>query len=151
MQQFQGHQDLPVEPAAAWRKLSDARFLAECIPGVEKVTLDEPDRVQCVLRPGFTFVRGTLELTLEVVDGVADTSARLLLHSKGIGTSSEVEAQWTVAPQIGGTRLHWSVEVKNLSGLLKAIPPGLIQAGAQKVVTDALTAVTAKIKNESVP
>ena len=101
MQQFQGHQDLPVEPAAAWRKLSDARFLAECIPGVEKVTLDEPDRVQCVLRPGFTFVRGTLELTLEVVDRMPNTSARLLLHSKGIGTNSP----------LGMTRLRFSIHI----------------------------------------
>jgi carbon monoxide dehydrogenase subunit G len=146
MLRIEGDTRFPQPPAQVWGKLSDARFLAECIPGVETLTLAEPDHVQCVLRPGFTFVRGTLELTLEVVDRLVDRSAGLLLHTKGIGTTSEVEARWTLEPEGEGSRLHWVVEVKSLGGLLKAVPQGLIKAGAQKVVSDALAAVAAKLR-----
>jgi uncharacterized protein len=145
MLQLQGDQDFSKAPAEVWTKLSDARFLAECIPGVETLTVAEPDRVQCVLRPGFTFVRGTLDLTLEVVDQVVNASARILLHTKGIGSTSEVEAPWTVEPQGTGSRLHWQVDIKSLGGLLKAVPQGLIKAGAQKVVADALAALASRI------
>jgi uncharacterized protein len=146
MLHLQGDQDFPQPPPQIWSKLSDARFLAECIPGIETVAVAEPDRLQCVLRPGFTFVRGTLDLTLEVADRVVNVSARMLLHGKGIGTTSEVEVPWTLESQGPGTRLHWVVNVKSLGGLLKAVPQGLIKAGAQKVVSDALEAVANRVR-----
>jgi len=65
--------------------------------------------------------------------------------AKGIGSSSEVEAALTFAAQPAGTRMHWQVEIKNLGGLLKAVPQGLIKAAAQKVIADALTTVDARL------
>ena len=145
MLRFEGSKDLPQAPAEVWNKLSDARFLVQCVPGVESVARAERTNAVCTLRPGFAFVRGTLELSLQVVDAVPDTSARLLLQTKGIGTTSEVEARWSVQPQDSGSRLTWSVEIKSLGGLLKAVPQGLIKATAQKVIDDALATVAAKV------
>ena len=145
MLRFEGDRDFRQVPAELWEKLSDARFLAQCIPDVETVRLAEPARAEVVLRPGFAFVRGTLDLTLEVVDAVAPTSARLVLRAKGMGSSSDVEATLALAPQGEGTRVHWVVEVKALGGLLKPVPQGLIRGAAQKVVGDAWAAVDARL------
>jgi carbon monoxide dehydrogenase subunit G len=145
MLHFEGTRDFARPPADVWAKLTDARFLVDCIPGVESVTRAEPDQAVCVLRPGFAFVRGTLELTLQVVDRVPDTSCRVLAHSKGIGTTSEVEALLRIAPKDGSTQLLWTADIKQLGGLLKAVPHGLIKASAQKVIADAWTAVDAKL------
>ena len=145
MLRFEGDRDFRQVPAELWEKLSDARFLAQCIPDVETVRLAEPARAEVVLRPGFAFVRGTLDLTLEVVDAVAPTSARLLLRAKGMGSSSDVEATLALAPQGDGTRVHWAVEVKALGGLLKPVPHGLVRGAAQKVVEDAWAAVEARL------
>jgi uncharacterized protein len=145
MLHFEGTKDFAQPPADVWAKLSDARFLVQCIPGVESVSQAEPDRVVCNLRPGFAFVRGTLELTLQVVDRVAGTSARILVHSKGIGTTSDVEAVLALAARDAGTQLQWTADIKQLGGLLKAVPQGLIKAAAQKVIADAWAAVDAKM------
>ena len=145
MLRFEGDRDFRQAPAELWAKLTDARFLVQCIPDVEAVRQVEPGRAGVVLRPGFAFVRGTLDLTLEVVDAVAATSARLLLRAKGMGSSSDVEATLALAPQGEGTRVHWAVEVKALGGLLKPVPQGLIRGAAQKVVTDAWAAVDARL------
>src|SRR5258708_2547627 len=102
---FEGDKDFPQPPAQVAAKLSDARFLAECIPGVEAVAKSEREEVVCTLRPGFAFVRGTLEVTLRVAEVVAGNSTRLLLHSKGIGSPSDVEAVLAFAPQGTGTRV----------------------------------------------
>src|SRR5437763_14844136 len=93
MLRFEGDKDFPHPPAELWARLTDARFLVQCIPDVDSVSEALPDRATLVLRPGFAFVRGTLDMTLRVVDGVAPTSARLLLHSKGIGSSSDVRSE----------------------------------------------------------
>ena len=145
MLHFEGARDLPQPAPVVWGKLRDARFLVQCIPGVESVAESGPDRAVCTLRPGFSFVRGTLELTLQVVEVEPGKTARLLLQSKGIGTTSDVEAAYTVEPRNGGSHLAWSIDIKELGGLLKAVPQGLVKAAAQKVISDAWAAVEAKL------
>jgi carbon monoxide dehydrogenase subunit G len=146
MLRFEGDKDFLQAPAELWSKLTDARFLVECVPGVESVSQSEPSKVTCTLRPGFAFVRGTLDLSLEVVDSVKDASARVLLTTKGIGSTSAVEATLSMIPQGSATRVHWTAEIKELGGLLKAVPQGLVKAAAQKVIADALATVEAKLK-----
>jgi carbon monoxide dehydrogenase subunit G len=145
MLRFEGEKQFPQPPHRVWGKVSDARFLVNCIPGVESVAYAERSKAQCIIRPGFAFVRGTLELTIEVIEVTLGSEVRLLLHSKGIGSHSDVEANLAVAPENAGSKLRWSAEIKSLGGLLKAIPQGLIKAAAQKVVADALAAVEGKL------
>jgi carbon monoxide dehydrogenase subunit G len=142
---FEGDRDFPHPTDALFARLSDARFLVQCIPDVESVKSQEANGAVLVLRPGFSFVRGTLEVTMQIVDAVAPVSERVLLHSKGIGSSSDVEATLTLAAQEGGTRVHWTAEVKSLGGLLKMIPAGLVRGAAEKVINDAWERVTAKL------
>jgi carbon monoxide dehydrogenase subunit G len=145
MVQFEGDRDFAVKPGPLWVKLSDARFLVGCVPGVESVAQSAPDAVVCTIRPGFAFVRGTLQVSVRVAEAVPEQSVRLLLHSKGIGSSSDVEALLSFAPLETGTRVHWLVQIKSLGGLLKAVPQGLVRAAAEKVITDAWAAVETKL------
>jgi carbon monoxide dehydrogenase subunit G len=145
MLHFEGDKDFAQPPAELFAKLSDARFLVQCIPGAESVKQAEPAAASCVIRPGFSFARGTLELTLKVTEAVPDSALRVLAHSKGIGSTSDVETALSFTPCDDGTRVHWTADVKNLGGLLKAVPQGLIQAAAQKVIEDAWTAVEKKL------
>ena len=147
MLRFEGDKDFPQAPAQVWSKLTDAQFLVQCVPGVESVSHSDTRKVICTLRPGFAFVRGTLELSMEIADAIPDASGTILLSTKGIGTTSTVEASFHVDPVGPGTHMHWSAEVKTLGGLLKAVPQGLVKAAAQKVITDSLTAVETKLNS----
>lgn len=142
---LQGEKDLARPLEEVWAKLSDARFLVQCIPGVESVASAEADQAVCVLRPGFSFVRGTLEVTLRVVERVPGQSVRAQAHSKGIGSTSDVETRVTFTPRDGGAHLDWTVEIQDLGGLLKAVPQGLVKASAQKVVADLWASLEARL------
>jgi carbon monoxide dehydrogenase subunit G len=146
MIQFEGDRDFALPPQALWDKLSDARFLVGCIPDVESVARAEPAEAVCTIRPGFSFVRGTLELTIRVAESSPAQSVKLLLLSKGMGNSSTVEATLAFAPREEGTRLRWVAQVKEMGGLLKMVPQGLVRGTAQKIVADAWTAVDARLK-----
>lgn len=145
MLRFEGTRDFTLPASALFEKLGDARFLVTCIPGVETVSQVDADRAACILRPGFSFARGTLELALAITERVNPTHLRIQLQSKGIGSSSDVETALTFFAFENGTRLTWSAEIRSLGGLLKAVPPGLIKASAQKVIADALDAVEQKL------
>src|SRR5207244_3507066 len=136
MLHFEGDRDFPLSPVDLWVKLRDARFLVTCIP--EATIQGEPsrDKAACSVRPGFSFVRGPLDTTIEILGATEPTELRFLLTSKGIGSSSEVETALTIAPAESGSRIHWTADVKRLGGLLKAIPSGLIRGAAQKTIAD---------------
>jgi len=151
MVRFEGEKDFPKPPAELWAKLTDVRFLVQCLPDVETVKSAEADRAELVLRPGFSFVRGTLEVVLRVVEATEPTAARYEVASKGIGSSADVEATIVLTPQEAGTRVRWTAEVKTLGGLLKMVPSGLIRGAAEKVVNDAWSAVEAKVNNPGEP
>lgn len=145
MQRFEGDRDFAQPPPEVFARLTDVSFLVGCIPDVETVKSVDADRAELVLRPGFAFVRGTLEVTLRIVEKAEPTSARVQLLSKGIGSSSEVEATLTAGPHDGGTRVHWTAEVKSLGGLLKMVPAGLIRGAAEKVINDAWSRIAEKL------
>jgi carbon monoxide dehydrogenase subunit G len=146
MIQFEGDRDFALPPSALWAKLSDARFLVTCIPDVESLEKSEASVAVCTIRPGFSFVRGTLELTIRVTEAVPDQSVKLLLRSKGIGNTSAVEAQLALSPQEAGTRVHSRAQVTEMGGLLKMVPQGLVRGAAQKIIADVWAAVEARLK-----
>jgi carbon monoxide dehydrogenase subunit G len=145
MVRFEGDRTIARPLEEVWAKLTDARFLVKCIPDVESVGTLEPDHAAMVLRPSLVFMRGTLDVDLRIVDVVAPASARVINHSKGIGSTSTVEARLNFSSAANGTLVHWMAEVKELGGLLKMVPQGLIRGAAQKVITDAWATVEAKI------
>jgi uncharacterized protein len=149
MTRFEGDRDFAQPADQVFAKLTDARFLATCFPDVESVSEQEVDRAVLTLRPGLAFARGTLEVTLQVVEKTSPTGARMLLTSKGIGSSSKVEALLALAANGDGTRVHWVAEVKELGGLLKMVPQGLIRGAAEKVLNDAWAAVEAKLRQNA--
>ena len=146
MQRFEGEKEFPQAPADLFARLSDVRFLVQCLPDVESVPEATPEHAKVVLRPRLAFVRGTLNVTVQIVDPVPPTSARLLLDSKGIGSSAKVEARLDLTPHETGSRVHWVADITQLGGLLKLVPGGLIRGAAQKVLNDVLTSAEAKLK-----
>jgi uncharacterized protein len=144
--QFDGVHEFTQPVAEVWQKLTDARYVVPCLPDLDSVKEVEADRAVCVVRPGFSFARGTLEMTLQVLDKVPDTSAKMVMDSKGIGSSSHVEASFTLEPkEDGGCRMKWTAAITQLTGLLKALPRGLVQASGKKVLEQAWANVQAKM------
>jgi carbon monoxide dehydrogenase subunit G len=146
MLRFQGEQELSRPPEEVFEKLRDARFLVSCAPDVQAVSKAEADLAICRIRPAFSFIAGALELTIRIVEAVPHSLVRLEQATRGIGNSSTVESTLRFTPTAQGTRLEWSAEVKQLGGLLKAVPEGLLRGAAEKVITDGWKAVLNKMQ-----
>jgi carbon monoxide dehydrogenase subunit G len=139
MLRFEGNSILPGPAAVNAARLKDATYLVKRLPDLEKITSVEPTRATFTLRPGLSFVRGTLEVKLEIRE-----EGDCIIHymkGKSIGSTNDVEARMTLSDSDGQTRLDWVAEVKNITGLLKAVPQGLIKAAAQKVIADTIAAL----------
>lgn len=143
--QFSGTKQFSQPVDFVWPRISDAEFLVDSLKNVDAVTLRHPDHAEWKSRPGLAFVSGTLETRLQILERVKPTMLRVLLTSKGIGSSSSVEVALNFVPHEGGTRIDWQAEIKSLDGLLKMVPRGLIQSAAQKSIEDVWNGVADKL------
>jgi carbon monoxide dehydrogenase subunit G len=116
MLRFEGERRFAQPVDELWPKLSDAAFLARCVP---EATL-----------------RGSMDVTLEIIERHEPDLVRFRLTSKGVGTSNTVETVLTLTPDGTGTRAQWIAQLTQLGGLLKLVPSGLIRGAAQQVIED---------------
>jgi len=149
MIRFEGDRRFPHPPALVWAKFRDAGFLIECVPDGTPSGKATVDHAEARVRPGFAFVRGTMDIALDLTQPVENKSLVLRITSRGVGTTSEVEAFLEFSDRDGGTFLHWVAEIKQLGGLLKAVPSGLIRGAAQKVIDGLWQRVTQRIEREA--
>ena len=146
MLHFEGDRDFSLPPEALFNKLRDASFLVTCVPQSTVKGTPTRDEAACSVTTGFTFVRGTLDAVIKIVEAQEPTLVKVLLQSKGIGISSDIVASLTIAAAESGSRVHWIADVERLGGLLKAVPAGLIRGAAQKTIDDILTGIQKKLE-----
>ncbi len=146
---FEGDRAFAIPPDRLWGRLRDAAFLVHCIPDSTVQGQPDRDRAQCSVRPGFSFARGNLDVILQILESRAPTAVKFALTSKGVGSSSEVESDLALTASDGGTKVHWVADVKQLGGLLKMVPSGLIRGAAQKVIEDVWTGIEARLQDSS--
>jgi carbon monoxide dehydrogenase subunit G len=142
---FEGDKSFPLPVVDAAAKLSDAGFLAKCLPDAQ-VSDAAPERAEWKLRPKLAFLTGSLNVTMTRTAHEPGQSVAFQVFAKAMGASSTVNAVLTFAEAAGGgTAVHWTGDIVEITGLLKVVPKGLIQGSAQKVIEDVWVAVTAKL------
>ena len=140
----EGDRDFALRVTELFARLSDAAWLAGCLEQVQ-VTRAEPDVAACSMKPSLSFVAGTIDTTLTIAERTPPAEMHATVTSKGIGATATVETHLTFTPQGDGTRVHWEMTITQLTGLLKLVPKGLLQATAQKVIEDVWTQIEKKL------
>lgn len=139
MAQFEGNETVPTTLAAVETRLSDAKWLAESLPDA-RVLEATADRAVWRVRPKLAFVAGELE-TVGEVSTRESQMVQYRLVSKGVGSGSVMNATLRFHPEGTSTRIHWTADLVEMTGLLKMVPPALMQAAAKKVIAEVWTAL----------
>lgn len=134
--EISGSEVLPAPPEKVFDAVTDLDRVASLIPDLVSAEKDPDGALRCVVRPGFSFIRGTLKTTVRIVEATRPSSAVMRISSAGIGMGMELESRLALTPDPAGTRLDWSGRVLERKGLIAAVSPGLIRAAAEKTVRD---------------
>lgn len=132
-----------------WNRLRDVEYLVQSIPGMEDLKNVTDVHAECRLRPGFSFVRGVLQVEIDQLAADEPTTLVYQFRSKGIGSSSTVTAHLALEPKDNEIEVQWKGVIGDLGGLLKAVPKGLIQGAAQSVINDLLEKLKSRIEAET--
>jgi carbon monoxide dehydrogenase subunit G len=145
MIQFEGNKQFALPLAEVAAKLSDAAFLVQCLPDVE-ITEATPDKAAWKLKPRLSFLTGSLHIEMTATERQPGQAIAFKVFSKAMGATSTVVTRLKFEPAEGGsTVVHWIGAIEQVTGLLKAVPKGLMQGAAEKVIEDVWTAVTMKL------
>jgi carbon monoxide dehydrogenase subunit G len=128
------HFDAPVE--TVFDQLTNLEFTAKTLPGLERVDKLAPKHLECRVKPGFSFLTGSMQMVFDVLEANRPSSARMRVKGKGIGASVVIETSIQLSQEGLGTKLEWSSEVTELGGLIKAVSRALIEGAAKKIVGD---------------
>ena len=142
---FEGVQAFPLPVAEVAAKLSDAGFLAHCVPDAQ-VSVATPDKSVGKLKPKLSFLTGSLTLNADVTARDPGKSVAYTIVTKTIGASSTVATKLEFKEaEGGGTAVHWTGDLVAVTGLLKMVPAGLMEGAAKKVIEDVWSALRQKL------
>jgi uncharacterized protein len=142
---FEGVQTFPLPVAEVATKLSDAGFLAHCVPDAH-VAEATPDKSVGKLKPKLSFITGSLTLNADVTARDPGKSVTFQIVTKTIGASSTVIAKLDFKDaEGGGTAVNWAGDLVTVTGLLKMVPKGLMEGSANKVIEDVWAALRQKL------
>jgi carbon monoxide dehydrogenase subunit G len=142
---FGGEESFAATPERLFAVLTDLGTLAATIPDL--VSSERPDErtLKCVVRPGFSFLRGTLKLSITLTDVRPSEAAAMRVAAQGIGVAMHIVSQLRIAADGSGSRLTWSATIEQMSGLVASISPSLVRAAADQTIRHAWRQVREKL------
>lgn len=147
LEPFSGEETLSAAPDRIYALLTNLEQLAQCIPDVVSSTRVDDRTLRVVVRPGFSFLKTNLTVTLTVAEATPHSDVVLRMDTKGIGLSMQVESKIRIDPGANGAGsvVKWQAEVVKMTGLVSAVGSTLIRASANKVIRDGWDAVRTKL------
>jgi carbon monoxide dehydrogenase subunit G len=135
--EFGGEERFAAPPEKLFALLTDLDAMAATIPDLVSSEKVDERTMKCVVRPGFSFLRGTMRLTITLGEVTEPSCAAMSVAAQGIGVGMNVASQLNISADGAGSRLDWKARIEELKGLISAVSPGLITAAADQVIRHA--------------
>jgi uncharacterized protein len=133
--------------AKAYAYLTDANFVAECAPGVQKLEVIEPDKkFKVIAGIGFGAVKATFDTDVEFVEKREGEYARIKASGKAPGSNVDASAELNLSDASeGGTTLNWDADV-TIAGAIASVAMRLLGNVTQKLSAQFFEKAKAKIE-----
>ena len=148
MLEFSGEERFEQDPDRVFAVVTDLGLLAQNIPDLVSYDLVSDQRLKCVVRPGFSFLRMTMKTEIDLLGDPSARAADLRVRSQGIGASMEIESRLQVAEAAPGSVLNWSARVVKTTGLVATVSPDLVRAAAEQVIRNGWQRVRERLASD---
>ncbi len=117
-----------------WDFLTDPNQIGQCVPGVEKIEVVEPNkRYRGVVSVGLGGVKARFNGEVEVLELDEPDHAKLKAHGTATGTAADLVSEMALSDGLdGNTLVHWTADV-NVSGQLASLAARLMLPVSQKL------------------
>lgn len=143
--EFGGAEHFAAPQEQVYALLTDLEAMSTIIPDLVSAEKVDDRTLKCVVKPGFSFLRGTMRLTITLGDCQPCEAAAMNVDAQGIGVGMSISSQLHVLPEDTGSRLEWQARIDQVKGLISAVSPTLIKAAADQVIRHSWAAVRSKL------
>src|SRR5690242_16525418 len=98
--QFNGEEIIAAPPPRVYEVVTDLDGLPASIPDLVSSEKVDPNTLQCTVRPGFSFLRGTMKLKISLADAAPPESVTMKIDSAGIGVSMKITSKLKLEPHV---------------------------------------------------
>lgn len=143
--EFGGQEQFAAEPARLFEALTDLNGMAQTIPDLVSAEHVDSRSMRAVVRPGFSFLRGKLKLTITLSDLHPPEAATMHIAAQGIGVTMGLESQMAITSEGTGSRLAWNARIVEMTGLVATVSPGLVRAAAEQTIQNSWKSVRQRL------
>jgi len=143
--EFGGEESFASPPEQVYALLTDLDAMASTIPDLVSSERVDDRTLKCVIKPGFSFLRGTMRTTIALGECTPNDRAAMNVEAAGIGVGMVIGSQLDIQPEGTGSRLIWRAKIEQRKGLLAAVSPSLIRGAADQVIRHTWNAVRLKL------
>ena len=144
---FEGEVTIQAEREKLWAFLTDADSVSRCAPGLESLTVIDPERqFQVVAGVGFGTVKVRFVTDVQWVDLDPPRMAKMKAHGTAPGSAVDVVAQMELDELVdGATQMNWSADV-TISGTITCLASRLMGSVTKKVTQNFFDCVKAELE-----
>lgn len=131
---FGGEEHFAAPPDEVYPLLTDLEAMQRTIPDLSSAERVDDRTLKCIVRPGFSFLRGTMNLTITIDKTRPPEEATMQVDAKGIGVAMKIVSRLHIAPEGDGSRLKWDATVSEMKGLVSTVSPALVRGAADGII-----------------
>ena len=145
---YDGSFEVPVPKQKVYDFVMDPSKITSIFPDVQDVKVIDEDNFTLKAKVGISFIRGMMDVKMNIVERNSPTFARMKAKGNGLGSSVELENTFTIedAPAGNGTVVKWAADAK-IAGLMASVGSRLIDAAAQKYVAEIIGSLREKLSS----
>jgi uncharacterized protein len=130
-----------------WDFLTDPNQIGQCVPGVEKIEIIEPNKkYRGIVSVGLGGVKARFNGDVDVLELDEPNRAKLKAHGTATGTAADLLSEMSLGDGPDGiTLVHWTADV-SVSGQLASLAARLMLPVSQKLSEQFYNEVRRKIE-----
>ena len=130
-----------------WDFLTDPNQIGQCVPGVEKIEIIEPNKkYRGIVSVGLGGVKARFNGDVDVLELDEPNRAKLKAHGTATGTAADLLSEMSLSDGPDGiTLVHWTADV-SVSGQLASLAARLMLPVSQKLSEQFYNEVRRKIE-----
>lgn len=143
---YDGSFEVPLSKQKVYDFVMDPSKITSIFPDVQDVKVIDANNFTLKAKVGISFIRGMMDVKMNIAEKTPPTFARMKAKGSGLSSSVELDNTFTMedAPGGKGTVVKWAADAK-ISGLMASVGSRLIDAAAQKYVTDVIGSLKQKL------
>ncbi len=146
---LKGDVEIRAPQKRVWDFLTDPNQIGQCVPGVEKIEIIEPNKkYRGVVSVGLGSVKARFSGEVQILELDEPDHAKLKAHGIATGTAADVVSEMLLASGANdSTFVHWTADV-NVSGQLASLAARLMLPVSQKLSDQFYDEVRRRIEKE---